>query len=79
MPNTNCLEGIRCPECGFEEYFYISGFCSLTVFDDGIVDTQNCDWDGDCDMTCGNPACDWTGQVKDAAQTEDAVVAVGRR
>jgi DNA-directed RNA polymerase subunit RPC12/RpoP len=23
MPNTNCLEGIRCPKCGHEDAFKI--------------------------------------------------------
>jgi hypothetical protein len=28
MPNTNCLEGIRCPRCRYESEFYISCSCN---------------------------------------------------
>lgn len=33
--NTNCLEGIRCPECGQEDEFEIDATATLLVTDDG--------------------------------------------
>jgi hypothetical protein len=38
MTNTNCPEGIRCPECGYEDGFYVEAIVTLLVSDDGTED-----------------------------------------
>ena len=40
-PNTNCLEGLRCPECGSYAPFGIGTFSSAVVYDDGIESTSD--------------------------------------
>jgi hypothetical protein len=47
MTNTNCLEGIRCPDCGNEESFRIAAKTIVTVTDDGIEDHGDMEWDDD--------------------------------
>lgn len=58
MSNTNCLEGIRCPECGYEDGFNISVTITATVYmtDDGYSEEENVEtnWDDDDFMSCGD-------------------------
>ena len=37
MINTNCLENIKCPTCGNEEWFRIAAKTIATVTDDGDI------------------------------------------
>jgi hypothetical protein len=64
MTNTNCLEGVRCPKCGYEEGFYISALVELYVLDDGTED-QGGDhlWEGDSPCRCGS--CEHEATVDD--------------
>ena len=52
MPNTNCLEGIRCPKCGNEDEFRIEGTTIFTVTDDGTESYGDVEWTEDfCECT----------------------------
>lgn len=43
MANDNCLEGIKCPECGHEDRFFISVEVLCEVTDDGAVPSEHSD------------------------------------
>jgi hypothetical protein len=64
MTNTNCLEGMRCPQCGSEGPFRIR--CEVLVLfeDDGsIEELSGSEWDDDSLCECAE--CDHSGAVKD--------------
>ena len=61
--NDNCLKGMRCPACGAREPFSIGTFSSALVYDDGISDTSEHDWDKDSPCTCVE--CSHDGKVAD--------------
>lgn len=65
MTNTNCLEGVRCPNCGQENRFTITALVDCDVTDDGAWATDNShyDWDGDSPCTC--PACGRHGRLRE--------------
>jgi hypothetical protein len=50
--NTNCLEGIKCPDCGNDGPFTVSvrGWAVLT--DDGLQSVQDADWEDDSMTYC---------------------------
>lgn len=55
MPNTNCLEGIRCPECGHEDGFYVRVECTVRLIDNGIEECSNhggYEWDRNTACEC---------------------------
>ena len=61
-PNTNCLEGMACPECGSFGPFKISVTQAgiVLVYDDGTedIDSDGIDWDDNsrCECLCGHVA-----------------------
>ena len=65
MPNTNCLHDIRCPECGYEDRFFIGATITAEVTDDGaeIAPSPRGDieWDEKSGIEC--PDCATTGTV----------------
>ena len=61
MPNTNCLEGFHCPECGHEDDFDIAATCIVTVHDDGTENERCIEWDSPSFCWCG--ACNHGGTV----------------
>ena len=63
MTNTNCLEDIKCPDCGNEELFRIAAETIATVTDDGIEDHSDMEWDDDSYAECA--ACHKHGTLKD--------------
>jgi hypothetical protein len=64
MPrNTNCLLGIRCPECGNEGRFYISALVTANVTDEGAEARGDMEWDGGSAILC--PQCERAGKVDD--------------
>ncbi len=63
MPNTNCLEGIRCPKCGHEDSFKIEATVVVLVTDDGTDDFGDCEWDDNHYCECGE--CAHSATVKD--------------
>lgn len=62
MTNTNCLEGIRCPQCGNEERFRIAATSLFTVTDDGTDDYADVHWDDSSYADC--PECGLHGTLK---------------
>ena len=77
MPNDNCLEGIRCPKCGKEDFFIIRCLVDLETTDDGTGDqdskSRRCDgpqWDDDSFIRCDNyddtqyKQCEEEGTIK---------------
>ena len=60
--NDNCLRGIRCPKCKSTEPFNITASCEAQVYDDGVTDTFDFDWDDDASCECGE--CGFTGEVQ---------------
>jgi len=63
MPNTNCLSGMKCPDCDNEDLFNIQAKCSVNVSDDGTDDASSFEWDSSSPCSC--PACDKSGIVRD--------------
>lgn len=61
--NTNCLEGIRCPECGQEDEFKIEVTTVMLVTDDGTeVDRYaETEWTDASYILC--PECERFGKV----------------
>jgi len=75
MTNTNCLEGMKCPDCGSEGPFRISIEVVVLMHDDGFyTDTLNDATWGDSSYCCCDQ-CNWAFEVADfkaAAQREIA-------
>jgi hypothetical protein len=68
MPNHNCLEGIRCPQCGNEDRFIIAAHVMAEVTDDGAdiaspMYGSGFEWDDDSYCRC--PECDREGPLKE--------------
>ncbi len=63
MSNTNCLDGLRCPECGSFGPFKITTRCVAVVYDDGIDETHDHEWDSNSPILCDE--CDHAGDVGD--------------
>ena len=63
MANTNCLEGMKCPECCWDESFMIAATTMAEVTDQGVEDYEGMEWDNDSYAEC--PNCDWSGKVKE--------------
>jgi len=59
--NTNCLEGIRCPECGQTDRFEIVGTAVFDVTDDGTDNFHNVEWDNESSTCC--PDCGHRGKL----------------
>ena len=64
--NTNCLTGIKCPQCSSEGPFIIEVTQQVLMHDEGAEDVQGViHWDGDSYMRCDscgydNPAASFT-------------------
>lgn len=52
MTNINCLQGIRCPECGSEEPFLIEMTGTVKAFDAGTEDMYDSEWNEESYMSC---------------------------
>ena len=50
--NTNCLAGIKCPQCGNEDRFSIMGTSLFIVTDDGAEQTGDIEWDENSLCVC---------------------------
>jgi Zn ribbon nucleic-acid-binding protein len=62
--NTNCLRGMKCPECGQEDSLKIQATCIFTVTDDGTEDEgYGHDWKNTSYCEC--PDCGHHGTVAD--------------
>jgi hypothetical protein len=63
MTNTNCLSGMRCPQCANEASLRIEARIVCAVTDDGSEPTGDHHWDDDSFCHC--PDCEFEGKVKD--------------
>ncbi len=67
QPNTNCLDGMRCPKCGAYEPFAIEIRMTVSITDDGFEwprsEDNNPYWDEDSPCRCEE--CDYDGDVRD--------------
>jgi len=64
MTNKNCLEGIRCPQCGDEDAFRIEAQITVYVTDDGTEDDGgHYAWDDQSPCRCAG--CGHAGTIKD--------------
>lgn len=61
MADDNILKGFCCPECGNEESFWIYGSGKMLVYDDGVDEVENPEWDASSECEC--PECDYRGSV----------------
>ena len=53
MPNTNCLAGMACPQCGADDAFYIAISSIVLMSDDGTSDWgDHTEWDDDAYCRC---------------------------
>jgi len=62
-PNSNCLEGMSCPQCGQHERFRIVAEATFEVTDDGTHDYNDVNWYGNSHVSC--PECEWYGLAKE--------------
>ena len=71
MSDTNCLQGIRCPECGQEDRFEIEIKVMVEVTDEGTGDfTSNVgDWEDSSYIACKE--CRHPGTVAEFTITEE--------
>jgi len=60
--NTNCLRGMKCPQCECEGPFRIEVKATVIMSDDGIEDIGDSDW-GDDDW-CICEKCKFTDKVR---------------
>lgn len=64
MANTNCLDGMACPQCGSEGPFRIHCTVIVLMGDDGTEDDLiGSEWDDHSICECDG--CDHSGTVKD--------------
>ncbi|MBW2636007.1 MAG: hypothetical protein JRC86_00525 [Deltaproteobacteria bacterium] len=63
--NDNCLMGMRCPnpDCKSEGPFMIKMSCWGEVYDSGVSDTYDNEWDNDSNIQC--VMCSESGRVAD--------------
>jgi predicted nucleic-acid-binding Zn-ribbon protein len=66
--NRNCLEGFKCPKCGYEHRFDIESTTTVTMTDDGEDGHGDIEWEDDSACTCCE--CGHTGTVKDFKEVQ---------
>lgn len=66
--NTNCLEGVECPKCEALEPFAIVGSTVFMVYDDGIEQYTDVEWDKEAHCAC--ETCGHNGQLKEFMKDE---------
>jgi hypothetical protein len=52
MTNDNCLEGIKCPQCGNEDRFFISCTTLAVVTDEGAQAYGDMEWGDESSAVC---------------------------
>jgi len=52
MPNTNCLAGIECPQCGSEGPFAIAVTAVAVMHDDGSEYVESIEWTKTSNISC---------------------------
>lgn len=63
MANTNCLEGLRCPnpKCKQDSKLFIVGLAEFDVTDDGAEVVGDIEWDDNSHARC--PECGASGSL----------------
>ena len=69
--NTNCLENIRCPDCGSLEPFQILSSCVATWTDDGVLNPKEFSRHPDGFISCNK--CSHSGLVSEFTEGGDEV------
>ena len=70
MPNTNCLDGLRCPRCKQREAIYIQALREVRVTDAGTDDEGgDWEWNDDSACRCADDRCAFSGTVRDFDRT----------
>lgn len=64
IQNTNCLDGMQCPDCKSTGPFKISATALFTIGDDGTEDFGDIEYDAGSYCVC--PECDHDGIVHDS-------------
>ena len=67
-PNSGCLDGIWCPNCGSYGPFEIHGTAWFKVYDDGAWSFEELDWENDSQCKCY--ACHYNNDI-DAFRTPE--------
>lgn len=67
--NTNCLEGLTCPNCGQGESFQVVATSVFTITDNGADDHTDVEYDDDSFAYCTQ--CDWEGKWGDLSKKEE--------
>lgn len=67
--NENCLDGMRCPDCGSLGAFSIAGRAFFEVSDDGTEDYSDVAWDNTSYCECTD--CHFEGVVADFKESEN--------
>ncbi len=67
MANSNCLAGIRCPECGAEDRFRIEASSIFEFDDEGSGDHEDVEWGDGSYIQCQE--CQHEGTVKEFTLT----------
>lgn len=67
MANENCLAGMKCPRCGWEESFYIAASAFFVMTDDGTGEEEpdDIEWTDESYCNCRNVDCTFVGKVRD--------------
>jgi hypothetical protein len=73
MANENCLEGIKCPDCGNEDEFRIEAVIVCQVTDDGSEPIGDHYWDEKSYCHC--PVCEKDGKLAEFINDEIAEAA----
>lgn len=60
--NSNCLEGMRCPNCRSREPFAIYGKAWFKVYDDGSDTFESLEWSSRASCRCEE--CGYLATVK---------------
>lgn len=67
--NENVLAGVRCPKCGSPAPFRIVATCWALVFDDGVDESCEYEWDGD--SLCECQTCSYTAKYIEFMEPDD--------
>ena len=63
MVNENCLEGVKCTDCGNEDAFYIQSTAIMYVTDDGAECRSDIEWNDESHTQCAK--CERSGKLTD--------------
>lgn len=72
MPNNNCLEGMKCPKCGYEEHFKIVARVWVDAYDDEVsIDEYDQDFEWTDTSWCICKNCGYGNEVGKFKENSD--------